>query len=484
MPAAINRPLHRQIDTQTLPEHIVRTLILAVPVMLARSGLVLMIAAGLIMTGHAGENEQAYLSAAFPVHMSILVTGIGLMLSVTVLSAQAHGAGRHLDCGRIWRLGLISAAMLGAVSMVIMLHGQSLLRFFGLSEDLAREGGRVLWMYAYGIPAMLMYVATTSFLESIGRTLPGFAISVGANIINVLLCWTFVFGKMGFQPMGAEGAAMALTITRGFMLLGIAVYALRMADRLHFGVNASLRGFMHNIKKLMRIGAPLALANGLESVAFAVVTFFAGRMGAKELAAFSDALNLNAWMFMMAIGIATATSVRVATAVGRGDQGALRRAGWVGAGIEVVITGLFAMLIIAGSESIAVIYTSEIEVQMILIARAAPGCLGFHRRWAADRPAGGDPGRGRHGGADAAAGDLVLGGHGAALLLPVPRRQDGRAGSVRGHRHRGAGGQRDAGGALLPLHPPGRSAGVIHHGDFRVPLRRPAKRLNKRPYGT
>jgi hypothetical protein len=29
-----------------------------------------MIAAGLIMTGHAGENEQAYLSAAF-LHMSI-----------------------------------------------------------------------------------------------------------------------------------------------------------------------------------------------------------------------------------------------------------------------------------------------------------------------------------------------------------------------------------------------------------------------------
>ena len=122
--------------------------------------------------------------------------------------------------GRIWRLGLICAATLGAVSMVIMLRGQSLLRFFGLSEDLAREGGPVLWMYAYGIPAMLMYVATTSFLESIGRTLPGFAISVGANIINVILCWTFVFGKMGFQPMGAEGAAMALTITRGFHALG------------------------------------------------------------------------------------------------------------------------------------------------------------------------------------------------------------------------------------------------------------------------
>jgi MATE family multidrug resistance protein len=252
--------------------------------------------------------------------------------------------------------------------MIIMLHGQSLLRFFGLSEDLAREGGRVLWMYSYGVPAMLMYVATTSFLESIGRTLPGFAISVCANLINALLCWIFVFGEFGFRPMGAEGAAMALTMTRGFMLLGVAIYALRMADHLHFGVNASLHGFMHNIKKMLRIGTPLALANGLESLAFALVTLFAGWLGAKELATFQDALNLNAMMFMLAIGIATATSVRVATSVGRGDQAGLRRAGWVGAGIEVVITGLFAILIIAGSETIAGIYTSEADVRVILIA--------------------------------------------------------------------------------------------------------------------
>jgi multidrug resistance protein, MATE family len=341
---------------------------LAVPVMFQRAGLVLMIAVGLIMTGHAGENEQAYYAAAFPIHMSILVTGIGLLLSVTVLSAQAHGAGRALDCGRIWRLGLISAAILGGFCAVIMLHGQTLLRLFGLDEDLAMHGGRVLWMYAYGVPAMLMYVATTSFLESIGRALPGFGISLGANVINALLCWIFVFGKFGFDPMGAEGAAMALTMTRGFMLLAAALYAMRMADHAYFGVNATLTGFLHNIKKMLRIGTPLALANGLESVAFALVTFFAGWLGAKELATFQDALNLNAMIFMLAIGVATATAVRVANAVGRGDQSGLRRAGWVGAGIEIVITGLLAILIVAGCDIIAGIYTSEIEVQLILVA--------------------------------------------------------------------------------------------------------------------
>jgi MATE family, multidrug efflux pump len=272
-----------------------------------------------------------------------------------------------LDCGRIWRLGLISAAALGAVCTVIMLHGQFLLRTFGLSEDLAAHGGRVLWVYSYGVPAMLMYVATTSFLESIGRTLPGFAISLGANVVNALLCWTFVFGEFGFEPMGAEGAAMALTMTRGVMLLAIVFYAMHMADHGYFGVNAALTGFFHNIRKMLRIGSPLALANGLESVAFAFVTLFAGWLGAKELATFQDALNLNAMIFMLAIGVATATSVRVANAVGRGDQTGLRRAGWVGAGLEIIVTGVLAVMIVAGCEIIAGIYTSEAEVQLILV---------------------------------------------------------------------------------------------------------------------
>jgi MATE family multidrug resistance protein len=284
------------------------------------------------------------------------------------MSAQAHGAGRAMDCGRIWRLGLISAAVLGVFCTAIMLHGQSLLRLFGLDEDLAIHGGRVLWMYAYGVPAMLMYVATTSFLESIGRTLPGFAISVGANVVNATLCWIFVYGKFGSAPMGAEGAAMALTMTRGVMLIAAASYAMRMADHAYFGVSATLRGYFHNIKKMLRVGGPLALANGLESVAFALVTLFAGWLGAKELATFQDALNLNAMIFMLAIGVATATAVRVANAVGRGDQHGLRRAGWVGAGIELVITGLLAVLIVAGSEIIAGVYTSEVEVQLILVA--------------------------------------------------------------------------------------------------------------------
>ncbi|MGH6931871.1 MAG: MATE family efflux transporter [Dongiaceae bacterium] len=352
---------------RTLNEHIRRTITLALPVMVARSGLVIMISVGIIMSGHAGPNEQAYLAAAFAPHMSMLVIGIGLMLGVTVLSAQADGAGHPEDCGRYWRLGLIIAAVIGLAYSLIMLFGRPLLLLLDQSEDIAAHGGRVLLMFSFGMPAMLCFVATSSFLESIGRPSPGMMVSLAANAINLLLCWIFVFGEFGMPTMGAAGSALALSITRWCMLIAILVIARNLAGGDHYGVRAPLAGHYHKIRKLLRVGLPLAVATGLESLAFSATTIMAGWLGTAPLAAFQDALNLNALIFMLAIGLATATSVRVANAVGRRDQAGIRTAGWVGAGLVIAITGATGIAIALTPEWIASIYTSNDSVRATLV---------------------------------------------------------------------------------------------------------------------
>ena len=361
-PPRISRP-----PARTLREHVSRTITLALPVMVARSGLVIMISVGIIMSGHAGPNEQAYLAAAFAPHMSMLVIGIGLMLGITVLSAQADGAGRPEDCGRYWRLGLIMATVLGIAYSVLMLFGQPLLLMLGQSDDIASHGARVLLMFSFGMPAMLCFVATSSFLESIGRPAPGMMVSLGAIVINLALCWIFVFGKLGAPAMGAAGSALALSITRWCMVIAIILIARGISGAQHYGIHAGLAGHYHKIRKLLGIGLPLAVATGLESISFSTTTIMAGWLGTSSLAAFQDALNLNALIFMLAIGLATATSVRVANAVGRKDQDGIRTAGWVGTGLVIAITGATGIAIALAPEWIASIYTSNPDVRIILV---------------------------------------------------------------------------------------------------------------------
>src|SRR3546814_5173779 len=79
-PAMTAVPAEDVSPTQTLGHHIRRTFALAVPVMFARAGLVVMMAVDTIMVGHAGGQELAFFSISLAPQMALLVTGIGLLI--------------------------------------------------------------------------------------------------------------------------------------------------------------------------------------------------------------------------------------------------------------------------------------------------------------------------------------------------------------------------------------------------------------------
>jgi MATE family multidrug resistance protein len=365
MPTTLVHAVPARPPAQTLAEHVRRTLALAVPVMLSRWGLLIMVTVAHAMTGHASADEQAYFAAGFSPQMVVMVLGIGLMMGVTVLSAQADGADQPERCGRIWKMGLVTAAVLSVICVAVMAFGEGILRLIGQTPAVAAGGGRVLWAFAFGMPAILMFVCTSSFLESIGHVRPGMVVTLAANGINVALCWMLVFGRFGLPAMGAVGAAVAISITRWAMLLGLILYVVRMRDGERYGVRAAPGGSMATMLKLLRIGAPLALAQTLESTAFFTTTNIAGWLGNATLAAFYSALNLNANVFMLGIGLATATSVRVANAVGRQDQPGIRRAGWTGAGLTIVMTGAVGLLISLSRQPIAWFYSDDPTVRAL-----------------------------------------------------------------------------------------------------------------------
>ena len=366
MSATVAGPLTMP-PAHTLGEHVRRTVLLALPVAISRWGVLIMVTIAHAMTGHASTTQQAYFDVGFFPQMVMLVVGMGLMMGVTVLSAQANGGGHAERCGRIWQVGLIAAVVLSMLFVCVMWWGEALLRLLGQSADIAAGGGAVLWTFAAGVPAILMFVATSAFLESIGRVWPGTAVSLTANIVNGGLCWVLVFGHLGSPAMGAIGAALAITATRWFMLACLLVYTLGMKDGAHYGVRAPLAGSYQTLVKLLRVGAPLALAQVLESTAFAWTTNMAGWLGSASLAAFYSALNLNANVFMVGLGIATATSVRVANAVGRRDQTGVRLAGWTGAGLGVVVTALIGVAIALWRQPIAFFYSHDPAVQEITV---------------------------------------------------------------------------------------------------------------------
>ncbi len=100
---------------QSIRQHVSRTLRLALPVIVARAGILLMVAVDIAMTGHAGKDELAYLGIAAAPQVMLLLVGIGMLYGTAVLVAQADGAGAQAECGNVWRLAMPHAAILGLV---------------------------------------------------------------------------------------------------------------------------------------------------------------------------------------------------------------------------------------------------------------------------------------------------------------------------------------------------------------------------------
>jgi MATE family multidrug resistance protein len=347
-------------DSLGLFEHAIQTLRLALPVMLARAGLVIIITVDTVMTGWAGGNALAYYGASLAPHITMLTIGIGMLTGTVVYVAQMAGAGRPAECGRIWRRALGIAATLGTAYLVLLLFGRGILGLLGQHPDVVEEGGRALILFGPGMPAMLMYVATSFFLEGIGRPKPGMVITLSANLVNAALNWAMIFGHLGLPAMGAAGATLATSITRWWMFAMILAYVLTMRDRHRYGVTGRTHGKAAvGVGQLMRLGVPFALAIGVETSTFSGMAALAGIVSVAALAAYQVALNYMALVYMLALGLSTATAIRVANAVGRGDAAGVRRAGWVGTGLVASLMFVVGMATWFGREAIAWAYTQD-----------------------------------------------------------------------------------------------------------------------------
>jgi multidrug resistance protein, MATE family len=82
------------------------------------------------------------------------------------------------------------------------------------------------------------------------------------------------------------------------------------------------------VRRLVGLGLPAALQVTLEVGVFAAATALAGRLAPVALASHQIALNVASFVFMVPLGVASASAVLVGHAVGRRDRPGAGRAGW------------------------------------------------------------------------------------------------------------------------------------------------------------
>lgn len=351
----------------SLRMHLRETISLATPIVLSRMAVMAMFVTDTVMVARHSGQELAYLSIGLAPTSPIVVGAVGLLMGTMVVTANAFGAGKFEDCGRALRRSLPYAFGLSLIAAFFTLFGEQMLRLSGQSEDLAVNGGRIMMLLGLGMPAHFVGLACINFLEGVKRPVPGMVMMIFANVINVGINWLLIFGHFGFPEMGAAGAVIGTVSARYGITIAALVFIWNMSGHNRFGVRNRPGGHFSDWKKQRRIGYAAGASGAVEASAFSAMTLFAGWFGAAAVAAYSIGNSFLGVSYMFAIGLGSATAVRVGIAYGAGKPHEIAMAGWTGLGLNVTSTIIIAMVLLSAPATMAALYTSDPELLEIVV---------------------------------------------------------------------------------------------------------------------
>lgn len=361
-----------------------RNLKLAFPVMLTQFGAALVGLADSIMVGHYGTADLAAVSFSNALFFTVMVFAMGALMGITPLVGHIHGRlekiiangewpegeskdeeieHKHEQITSYFTNGLVFTALMSVLSLALLAPCIGFLDAFGQEPEVVECARPYYILIVLSIVPFLLFTFSKQFLEGLGNTTVAMLITIGCNLLNIFLNWLFIFGHWGFDPMGAEGAGWASLIARCLMPVCFLVAMLWKREWRRYIV--SMRRYLitrREVEHLNAIGMPIGLQSFSEAFLFTASFVIIGWINKESLAAHHIANQMADLTFMLALGIGSATTIRVSHQLGKGDLQAVRMASHASVHLCLLMNTIGAAIMILGRNVIPYIFTDDPEV--------------------------------------------------------------------------------------------------------------------------
>jgi MATE family multidrug resistance protein len=186
---------------------------------------------------------------------------------------------------------------------------------------------------------------------------------VGSNLLNILLNYLLIYGKIGFPELGLNGAGWATLISRVVMGLWMAGYVYYHSSYRKYRSGFSLGNYNRDlISKMLHIGIPSGVQFIFEVSAFGFSAIMMGWLGTTALASHQIAINLATISYMTTSGLGAAATIRVGNFLGKKEIQTMRDIAFSLLGMATVIMILWGILFIVGRNFLPTLYIDDPEV--------------------------------------------------------------------------------------------------------------------------
>jgi multidrug resistance protein, MATE family len=343
--------------------HIRPNFLLAYPVMLSMLGQVMTGVADSVMVGWTGATPLAASSFANIFFTIPLFFGIGVSYAITPLVAEAAGANHQNKIIDVLRHGSLINLAVGFILFILIVAIEPFMHFMGQPSEVVTLAIPYLTIVGVSIIPTMIFQTYRQFAEGLQRTRMAMVIVIGSNLLNVVLNYILIFGKLGFPAMGLNGAGWATLISRIVMAISMMLYVYYGKRFISYRGGFSIGSYSKSLlSKMLHIGIPAGSQFIFEAGAFGLSAIMMGWIGTTALAAHQIAINLATISYMTTSGLGAAATIRVGNFLGQRDVINLRSSAYTMIGMAIAVMTAWALLFILGRYFLPTLYINDANV--------------------------------------------------------------------------------------------------------------------------
>ena len=332
---------------------------LAAPLVLSQILITAMGVVDSVVVGRLGASELAAVGLAGIWVWALSAFFVGAATSVQTFVAQHHGANESEQCGSWCWQGLISVVPCAALAgLLIFLGAHEIIQVLDPSDDVKPLARGYMRARSLGVGGLAIAVTLSSFFRGIGDARTPFVATLFANLLNLFLDFGLVYGWFGFPKLGVVGAGVATTISEWAYAGIVAWFFGRAALVQAFGTRRA-RPDWQAIRRLWRVGLPIAGQWVTGMAALALFTTFVARMGYAQMAASHAFVQLMSLSFMQAEGISLAAATLVGRYIGAARLDLAERSYRSSLVLATLLTAIVAALFIIFPEQLIGLFADD-----------------------------------------------------------------------------------------------------------------------------
>lgn len=268
-----------------------------------------------------GEQELASAGITGVYYLIFAVVGSGLNNGVQALIARRAGQNLPKEIGRLFVHGTWVALGIAALGITITyVVAPAILRFSIHNEAIAQQSIDFLLIRIWGLPLLYLYAMRNALLVGTNQTRFLVWGTLAEAMVNIILDYGFIYGKLGLQEIGFNGAAYASIIAEGMGLL--VMYVVIHVKGIHrsFAFFDTMKFDVSLTKLILIQSSPLIAQYAISIMSWEYFYILIEHHGSRALAVSNTMRNIFGLFGIFSWSFASTTNTMVSNIIGQERQ--------------------------------------------------------------------------------------------------------------------------------------------------------------------